>query len=172
MDKLISVCTDGTPCMVGKNKGFVAPVHEHEKKPILSFYCILHQEPLCAQMSIEQLGQVMSLVIQVVNFIIARVLNDRQFKALLDEVGNNYPGLLLHSNVHWLSRGKVLSCFAACLSEIRTFLEMKNVEHPELANHEWLLKFYYLVDMTEPAQCENARQWKYSLFPLTSSACI
>ena len=26
---------------------------------------------------------------------------------------------------------------------------MKNMEHPELADNEWLLKFYYLVDMTE-----------------------
>uniref|UniRef100_H2MR48 HAT C-terminal dimerisation domain-containing protein n=1 Tax=Oryzias latipes TaxID=8090 RepID=H2MR48_ORYLA len=109
MDKLVLVCTDGAPCMVGKNRGFVA---------------------------------------RVVNFIVARALNDRQFKALLDEVGNSYPGLLLHSNVRWLSRGKVLSRFAACLSEIRTFLERKNVEHPELADTEWLLKFYYLVDMT------------------------
>ncbi|XP_053179500.1 general transcription factor II-I repeat domain-containing protein 2-like [Scomber japonicus] len=149
MDKLISVCTDGAPCMVGKNRGFIALLRENEKRPILSFHCILHQEALCAQMCGEQLGEVMSLVIRVVNFIVARALNDRQFKTLLDEVGNNYPGLLLHSNVRWLSRGKVLSRFAACLSEIRTFLEMKNVEHPELANTEWLMKFYYLVDMTE-----------------------
>uniref|UniRef100_A0A8C5GFT9 DUF4371 domain-containing protein n=1 Tax=Gouania willdenowi TaxID=441366 RepID=A0A8C5GFT9_GOUWI len=78
-----------------------------------------------------------------------RALNDRQFKTLLDEVGNNYHGLLLHSNVRWLSRGKVLSRFAACLNEIRTFLEIKGIEHPELAETEWLFKFYYLVDMTE-----------------------
>nr|XP_039255151.1 general transcription factor II-I repeat domain-containing protein 2B-like [Styela clava] len=65
------------------------------------------------------------------------------------EVGNNYPGLLLHSNVRWLSRGKVLNRFAECLNEIRTFLEMKNVTHPELTNPDWLRKFYYLVDMTE-----------------------
>uniref|UniRef100_A0A3P9JU81 HAT C-terminal dimerisation domain-containing protein n=1 Tax=Oryzias latipes TaxID=8090 RepID=A0A3P9JU81_ORYLA len=148
MDKLVSVCTDGAPCMVGKNRGFVALLREHEKRRILSFHCILHQEALCAQMCGEQLGEVMSLVVRVVNFIVARALNDRQFKALLEEVGNSYPGLLLHSNVRWLSRGKVLSRFAACLSEIRTFLERKNVEHPELADTEWLLKFYYLVDMT------------------------
>lgn len=75
------------------------------------------------------------------HFIVARALNDRQCKALLDEVGGNYPGLLLHSSVLWLSRGKVLSYFAACLSETRTFLEMKDIKHPELANTEWLLKF-------------------------------
>uniref|UniRef100_A0A3P9HLT4 SPIN-DOC-like zinc-finger domain-containing protein n=1 Tax=Oryzias latipes TaxID=8090 RepID=A0A3P9HLT4_ORYLA len=148
MDKLVSVCTDGAPCMVGKNRGFIALLREHEKRRILSFHCILHQEALCAQMCGEQLGEVMSLVVRVVNFIVARALNDRQFKALLEEVGNSYPGLLLHSNVRWLSRGKVLSRFAACLSEIWTFLERKNVEHPELADTEWLQKFYYLVDMT------------------------
>uniref|UniRef100_A0A3B3H9P4 HAT C-terminal dimerisation domain-containing protein n=1 Tax=Oryzias latipes TaxID=8090 RepID=A0A3B3H9P4_ORYLA len=123
MDKLVSVCTDGAPCMVGKNRGFIALLREHEKRRILSFHCILHHEALFAQMCGEQLGEVMSLVVRVVNFIVARALNDRQFKALLDEVGNSYPGLLLHSNVRWLSRGKVLSRFADCLSEIQTFLE-------------------------------------------------
>ncbi|XP_067939665.1 protein FAM200C-like [Watersipora subatra] len=149
MNKLVSVCTDGAQCMVGKNRGFVALLREHEKRRILSFHCILHQEALCAQMRSGPLGEVMSLVIQVVNFIVARALNDRQFKTLLDEVGNNYPGLLLHSNVRWLSRGKVLSRFATCLSGIQAFLAMENVEHSELADTEWLLKFYYIMDMTE-----------------------
>ena len=45
---------------------------------------------------------------------------------------NNYCGLLLHNDVRWLSRGKLISRFAACQSEIWTFLEMKNVEHSEL----------------------------------------
>ncbi|KAJ4930969.1 hypothetical protein JOQ06_025270 [Pogonophryne albipinna] len=148
MDKLISVCTDGAPCMLGKNKGFVALLREHEKRAILSFHCILHQEALCAQTCGQELGEVMSLVIRVVNFIVARALNDRQFKALLEEVGNHYPGLLLHGNVRWLSRGKVLSRFADCLSEIRTFLEMKSVKHPELDNTDWLLQFHYLVVIT------------------------
>jgi len=141
MDKLISVCTDGAPCMVGKNKGFVALLHEHENRPILGFHCILHQEALCAQLCGKQFGEVMDMVISVVNFIVARALNDCQFKSLLDDIGNNYPGLLLHSNVRWLSRGKVLSRFAACLSKIQTFLEMKNIKHPELTNTDWLQKF-------------------------------
>jgi len=88
--------------MVGSNKGFVALLREHENRPILSFHCILHQEALCARTCGDELGEVMSLVNKVVNFIVARALNDRQFKTLLDEVGNNYPGLLLHSNVRWL----------------------------------------------------------------------
>ena len=120
------------------------------------------------------MDKLVSLVIRVVNFVVARALNDRQFKALLDEVGNNYPGLILHSNVRWLSRGKVLSRFAACLSEIRTFHQMKGFKHPELTDTEWLLKFYYLVDMTEHLNQLNVKikALEYSLIPSTSSLCI
>ena len=132
MNKLISVCTNSASCMVGENRGFVVLLFKHENRPILNFHCILHQEALRAQLCGKQLHEVMVLIISAVNLIVARDLNDRQFKALLDEVGNNYPGLLLHSNVRWLSRGKVISGFVACLSEIQTFFEMKEVEHPEL----------------------------------------
>ena len=86
----------------------------------------------------------MVLVISVVNFIVARALNDRSSKRCKIKEGNNYYGLLLHNDVHWLSRGKVISRFAACQSEIRTFLEMENVEHPELTNTEWFRGFCYL----------------------------
>ena len=136
MDKLVSVYTDGAPCIIGKNKGFVALLREHENTPILSFHCILHQEAQCAQLRGKQFGEVMDVLTWMVKSIAARVLNDRLFKALMDEIGNNYHGLVLQSNMHWLSRGKVLSRFAACFDEIRTFLEMKNVKHPELTNPE------------------------------------
>lgn len=159
--------------MVGKNRGFVALLCENENRPILCFHCSL-QEALCAQLFDKELGEVMTLVIRVVTFIVVRALSDRQFKALLDKVGRNYPGLLLHSNVRWLLRGKVLSCFVACLSKIRTFLEMKDIEHPELANTEWLLKFDHLGDMTEHLNQLNVKMQsigKYSLI-LSKKQCL
>uniref|UniRef100_A0A3P9I4J9 Uncharacterized protein n=1 Tax=Oryzias latipes TaxID=8090 RepID=A0A3P9I4J9_ORYLA len=70
------------------------------------------------------------------------VCADGQFKSLLDEIGNNCPDLLLHRNVRWLSRRKVLSCFTACLSKL-----FGNEKCPELSNTERFLKFYYLVNM-------------------------
>ena len=74
----------------------------------------------------------MVLVISVVNFIVARALNDRQFKTLMIKEGNNYYDLLLYSNVRWLSRSKAINRFTACQREIGTFLEMKNMEHSEV----------------------------------------
>ncbi|XP_076810296.1 protein FAM200C-like [Clavelina lepadiformis] len=100
LDELISVCTDGAPCMMGKHKGFVALLREHENRPILSYHCILHQEALCAQTCGKHFGEVMGFG--------GQLHCCPSFKALLDEVGNNYPGLLLHSNVRWLSRGKAV----------------------------------------------------------------
>lgn len=157
LDKLVSVCTDGAPNMVGKRKGFVSLLCEKEKRCILSYHCALHQEALCAKSCGPELREVMSLVIKVVNFIVARALNERQFKELLQETGNNYSSLLLHNNVRWLSRGKVLARFAACLDEVKAFLEKKGAVHPELTDQHWLCKFYYLVDLTEHLNQLNTR---------------
>ncbi|MBN3281606.1 ZBED8 protein, partial [Polyodon spathula] len=55
LDKLISICTDGAPSMLGKRKGFVAILCEQEKQPILNFHCIVHQEALYG----EELHEVM-----------------------------------------------------------------------------------------------------------------
>ena len=65
LNKLISVCTDGAPCMVGKNKGFVTLLRQQEKRCILNFHCIIHQEALCAQLCGKQLSEVMGLVVSV-----------------------------------------------------------------------------------------------------------
>lgn len=82
--------------------GLVALLCEQENRPIRSFHCNLHQEALCAQVRDNQLHEVMLVVIRVVNFMVARALGDRYFKALLDKVEVNYPGLVMHSIVCWL----------------------------------------------------------------------
>ena len=102
MDKLVAAFTDGAPCIIGKDKEFVALLREHKNRPILSFHCILHQEALCAQLCGKQFAEVMDVVTSVIKFIIARALNDHQFILLMDKVGNDYSGLLLHNNVRWL----------------------------------------------------------------------
>uniref|UniRef100_H3ACP9 DUF4371 domain-containing protein n=1 Tax=Latimeria chalumnae TaxID=7897 RepID=H3ACP9_LATCH len=132
------VCTDGAPSMMSKHKGFIALLSEQQKRPILSFHCIVHQEALCAQSCGVELSDAMALVVRIVNWILARALNHCQFQSLLEEVDYEYPGLLMHNNVRWLSHGKVLARFAACSKEIKTFLEMKGVTHPELSNCDWL----------------------------------
>lgn len=90
----------------------------------------------------------MNLVIKMVNEIIAKALNHRQFCALLDEVDSEFSNLLLHNNVRWLSRGEVLHCFVACLEHLKTFLKSKDLNYLQLEDTEWLEKLHFMVDMT------------------------
>lgn len=56
LTKLVSVCTDGAPAMIGIHSGFVAKLKEYiaEKYAnlagdLISYHCIIHQENLCAK---------------------------------------------------------------------------------------------------------------------------
>lgn len=145
---LISVATDGAPSMRGSKRGFVTLLQKALDRNLLAFHCILHQEALCAQTFPSECMAVMNLVIEMVNKIIAKALNHRQFRALLDEVDSEYSDLLLHNKVRWLSRGEVLRRFVACLEHVKTFLKSKDLNYPQLEDTEWLEKLHFMVDMT------------------------
>ncbi|XP_044275526.1 general transcription factor II-I repeat domain-containing protein 2A-like [Varanus komodoensis] len=145
---LVSVATDGAPSMTEEQKGFVALLQNLLGRKLLTFHCILHQEALCAQTFPPECTEVMNVVIQIVNKIIAKGLNHCQFRWLLDEVDSTYSDLLLHNRVQWLSRGQVLKRFAACLEEMKTYLGSKGLTFPELEWPEWLEKLHFMVDMT------------------------
>ena len=117
-------------------------------RKLLSFHCILHQKALCAQTFRPECTEVMNVVTQIVNKIMAKGLNHRQFRALLDEIESTYSDLLLHNRVRWLSRGEVLKRFTACLKEIKIFMSSKGLSFPELEQPEWLEKLHFMIDMT------------------------
>ncbi|XP_072893486.1 general transcription factor II-I repeat domain-containing protein 2-like [Hemitrygon akajei] len=145
---LVSVATDGAPSMTGAHKGFVAFLQKSLDRKLLTFHCILLQEALCAQTFPPECTEVMDVVIQIINKIMAKSLNHRQFRLLLDELEGAYSDLLLHNKVRWLSRGAVLKRLVACLEEVKTFLGSKGLTFPELEQPEWLEKLHFMVDMT------------------------
>ncbi|XP_059838446.1 general transcription factor II-I repeat domain-containing protein 2A-like isoform X1 [Hypanus sabinus] len=134
--------------MTGAHKGFVALLQKSLDRKLLTFHCILHQEALCAQTFPPECTEVMDVVIQIVNKIMAKSLNHCQFRLLLDELESAYSDLLLHNKVWGLSRGEVLKRFVACLEEVKTFLGSKGLTFPELEQPEWLEKLHFMVDMT------------------------
>ena len=234
---LVSVATDGAPSMTGAHKGFVVLLQKSLDRQLLTFHCILHQEALCAQTFPPECTQVMNVVIQITNKIMAKALDHRQFHMLLDTVDSMYSDLLLYNHhrclkgihsspdtnrtgaeglsfyyprllycldqmlvvislsqhrvsssktirprapcgadvqgtllvhglrfaqrhhtrnsvkelynkVWWLSRGKVLKRFVVCLKEVKTFLDSKGLNYPQLKQAEWLEKLHFMVDMT------------------------
>ena len=145
---LVSVATDGAPSMTGAHKGFVVLLQKSLDRQLLTFHCILHQEALCSQTLPPECTQVMNVVIQIINKIMAKALNHRQFRMLLDEVDSMYSDLLLYNKVRWLSRGEVLKRFVVCLKEVKTFLDSKGLNYSQLEQAEWLEKLHFIVDMT------------------------
>ena len=125
----VSVAIDGAPSMTGVQKGFVALLQKTLDRKLLTFYCNLHQEALCAQTFPLECTQVMNVVIQIINKIMAKALNHDQFRMLLDEVDSMYSDILLYNKVRWLSRGEVLKRFVVCLKEVKTFLDTKGLNY-------------------------------------------
>ena len=85
LSKLIGVTTDGAPAMTGKKKGFVALLQKQNGngQQWYRLHCIIHQDQLCAKSL--KLKDIVAVVIKIMNFIISRGLNHRQFQEFLRE---------------------------------------------------------------------------------------
>ncbi|KAJ4927678.1 hypothetical protein JOQ06_015481, partial [Pogonophryne albipinna] len=117
--KIVSFTTDGAPAMLGVRSGFVALCRKDPDFPPF-----------------------------IVNSIRAKALQHRLFKSLLDELDSVYGDLILHADVRWLSRGKVLQRFLDLLPEIISFLKSRNEEYEQLSDDTWLLDLGFLTDLT------------------------
>ncbi|XP_067318488.1 general transcription factor II-I repeat domain-containing protein 2-like [Anolis sagrei] len=149
--KLVSVTTDGAPSMVGSKKGVIARINQEMDKqnnshPI-AIHCLIHQQALCCK-SLKW-DSVMKIVVSCVNFIRANALNHRQFQEFLSELNADHEDVLYHTEVHWLSQGRVLKRFYDLLPQITDFLISKNKEVPELKDTEWKWHLAFLTDVTE-----------------------
>ncbi|KAL4082394.1 hypothetical protein QTP88_029992 [Uroleucon formosanum] len=140
LKKVFSACTDGCPSMLGRNIGFVQLLKKHlENDNLLSFHCIIHQESLAVKFG-ENFSCVMKQVVKIVNFIRSNELNRRTFQEFLKELISQYGDVLYHTEVRWLSKGKVLERFFSIRHEITLFLATKEKEYPDVYNFSWWLK--------------------------------
>jgi len=143
----ISVCTDGAPAMTGRMKGFTSRLKQDFPHIVFS-HCFLHREALVAKTIPEGLKNVMSSVVEMVNYIKSRALKTRVLKVMCQEAGALHDTLILHTEIRWLSRGKVLSRFYELKNEL---LQMFAAEKPEFAalisDETWCSKVAYLADI-------------------------
>ena len=151
----VSVCTDGCPSMQGKKNGFVTLVRQRNPN-IISVHCMIHRENLVSKSIPEVLRSVMRQVIQVVNFIKSRPLQSRLFAQLCDAMDSDYKSLLYHTEVRWLSKGKVLNRLVRLKVEVTSFLENKDTDFGFDLNDEiWWLKVKFLSDLFDKLNSLN-----------------
>ncbi|KAI4896999.1 hypothetical protein NFI96_008864 [Prochilodus magdalenae] len=147
LEKLVSVTTDGAPAMIGRHTGFVAHCKADPEFPnFLQYHCIIHQQALCAKVICFE--HVMTPVVKIINSIRSRAKQHRTFKVLLEELSAEYGDLLPHTEIRWLSRGRILQRFLSLLGEIKEFMQSRGEDTVLLEDTEWILDLAFLTDIT------------------------
>ena len=84
-------------------------------------HCFLHREVLFSEITQNELNKVLSQVTEMVNFIKTRPMKSRVFELLCKDMDSPYVRLLLHTEIRWLSKGRVLSRVIELQKELLIF---------------------------------------------------
>ena len=121
----VGICTDGAPSMTGCIKGFAA-LAEKVNPNLIRTHCFLHREVLISKISQEDLKSVLHQVVEMVNYIKGRPLKSRLFEQLCKEMDSEHVKVLMHTEVRWLSKGKVLKRVNELQKELLSFFVQEN----------------------------------------------
>ena len=142
-----AVCSDGAPVLLRRNSGFEALV-KADAPHIIVTHCVLHRHALATKTLPPKLAEVLKIVVECVNYVRNSALKHRIFKELRNEMGSEFEVLLYHSNVRWLSRGKVLNRVFAMRVELALFLRKHQHCHADcFENSEFILILAYMADI-------------------------
>ena len=140
------VSVDGAPAMMGGQRGFKGFV-KRENPSIQVDHCAIHGYSLASKTLPASLKAVFDDVVRIVN-IKSKDFNSRIFKQFCNKMGQSYEVLLYHTEVRWLSRGKVVSRVVELREPIKCFLiEKKSDLAAKFSNTERLSRLCYLVDI-------------------------
>ena len=133
--------------MTGTINGFVTLAKE--KNPNVKWtHCIIHREALASKRMSLRLHDFLNCSIKVINFIKSRPLNSRLFCLLCEKMEAKHTQLLLHTEVRWLSRGRILNRLFKLRTEVGMFRKEHYFPYSELfENVGWLAKLCYLTEI-------------------------
>lgn len=139
MERLLAMC--------GVMKGMTTRVKDVAPE-CKSTHCSIHREQLAVKKMPPDLDIVLKQVVKIVNTIKSRPLSVRLFNIMCDEMGSEYKTLLFHTDVRWLSRGKVLTRVFELRNEIKSFLyDSDDISKELFHDFKWLAKVAYLSDI-------------------------
>ena len=93
------------------------------------------------------LESVLDKSVKIVNKIKGKALNTRLFIALCEEMGSEHTKLLVHTEVRWLSRGKVLTRLFELRDEVMLLMHHSDELYYRMHDFQWLAKLAYLADV-------------------------
>jgi hypothetical protein len=93
----------------------------------------------------DSLKNVSNTSVKMVNFIKSRPLQSRLFEKLCEEMGSIHKSLPPHTEVRWLSRGKVLTRLVELREVAAIFLDENSDLAKSLRDEEFIPKLTYLA---------------------------
>uniref|UniRef100_A0AAY5KSP4 DUF4371 domain-containing protein n=1 Tax=Esox lucius TaxID=8010 RepID=A0AAY5KSP4_ESOLU len=143
----MSVCTDRAASITGCVKGLMARIRN--KHPEVQWnHCVIHREALASKNISPVLHDVLNDSNKLINFIKSRPLNARLFHRLCEDMGAEHIQLQLHTEVRWLSRGRLLNRLLELRAEVHTSLSEQRSPYATLfEDKDWLAKLCYLADI-------------------------
>ena len=154
--KLLSICTDGAPAMLGCRSGFMK--HIKESAPyVTGNHCMIHREALASKTLPGPLKCVFQVSIKIVNYIKSSALNTRLFKNLCLDMDATHKTLLYHTEVRWLSKGNVLKRLLDLHVEVKEFFKLQGQDDwvALFNDNSCLLTLSYLTDIFEKLNILN-----------------
>ena len=118
--KLVGVCTDGAPTMLGSRSGLIPRIKQQSPNAV-GTHCVIHREALASKTLTATMKDKLAIAIRVVNFVKAIDTNTRLFNHLSKEMDSTYETLLFLTAVRWLSKGNMLGRVYDMREEVRRF---------------------------------------------------
>ncbi|XP_063786022.1 zinc finger BED domain-containing protein 5-like [Pseudophryne corroboree] len=145
--RCVGICSDGARAMTGKNSGLVTRVQAVAPQAVWT-HCIIHRQALVAKKMPPILKQVLDEAVRTVNVIKSSATSARLFRVLCEEMGAEHHQLLYHTEVRWLSRGKVVNRLFELRDEVHFFLSDRDSMLAEkFLDAKWLALLAYLADI-------------------------
>ena len=153
----VGICTDGAPSMIGSVKGFVS-LAKQKNPNLMTTHCFIHREALVSKTLKDELKLVLDQVVKMVNYIKSRPLKSRLFKQLCIAMESKHLSLILHTEVRWLSRGKVLTRVYELREEMLAFFTNEKLsDFCDCLNNEfWCAQLAYLADIFQHLNVVNS----------------
>ena len=93
-----AMCLDRTSAMLGKKSGFGALV-KADASHITVTHCLLRRHALTTKIFPPKLAEILTIVMECVNYVRNSALKQRIFKDMCNEMGSEFEVLLYYSNV-------------------------------------------------------------------------